>query len=80
MGYTHQKQKGQAMAAEGRPTMTSNLNRHELSAIVAMLDTLSIGTMKACDDEVLHQFKALCGYWKKMVAAELTTRQIASLP
>lgn len=48
--------------AEGRLALTTNLKGHELSVIIDMLDTMSIGAMKAGDDVVLHQFKALGGY------------------
>jgi hypothetical protein len=77
LGYTHlhQEQQGHAISdGGGEAHMTTDLKGHELSVIVDMLGTLSIGAMKAGDDVALHQFKALCGYWKKMTAAELTSR------
>jgi hypothetical protein len=46
--------------------MTTDLKGHELFVIVAMLDTLSIGGMKAA--------------WKKMTAAELAARSRKSSP
>jgi hypothetical protein len=45
--------------AEVRLTLTTNLKGHELSVTIDML-----GAMKAGDDVVLHQFKALCSYGK----------------
>jgi hypothetical protein len=51
--------------------MTTN---HELSAVVAILDTLSGETVPAADDTTLQKFAALCHHWHQLAEAELALR------
>jgi hypothetical protein len=51
--------------------MTTN---HELSAVVAILDTLSGETVLAADDTTLQKFAALCHHWHQLAEAELALR------
>jgi hypothetical protein len=48
---------------------------YELYAVVAILDTMSGGAMRAGDDATLSSFEALCRHWQKMAAAELKQRK-----
>jgi hypothetical protein len=51
--------------------MTTN---QELSAVVAILDTLSGETVLATDDTTLQKFSALCHHWNQLADAELALR------
>jgi hypothetical protein len=54
--------------------MTDPTNRSEISAVVAILDTLSGQTVLAADDTTLQKFAALCHHWHQLAEAELALR------
>jgi hypothetical protein len=49
-------------------------NRNEISAVVAILDTMSSETMRAADDATLQKFENLCDHWRKLADTELALR------
>jgi hypothetical protein len=54
--------------------MTTSRNGHELSVVVAILDTMSSETMCAADDTTLRNFAALWHRWKQLADVELALR------
>jgi hypothetical protein len=54
--------------------MTTKRKGSDLSAVVAILDTMSSETMCAADDTTLRKFEALCHHWKQLAEAEMALR------
>jgi hypothetical protein len=47
----------------------------QLSAVVAILETLSCATMCAADDATLRKFEGLCLHWQQLALAEVALRE-----